>query len=70
MLKKVAIGAFVVVFTIFTLNYFKLLPNNRTLAFNNLSFRQEQIIINSSVIEKTQQPTKFTDRVAKKPIAY
>lgn len=70
MLKKCAIGLFIIVFTLFTLDYFKILPSNRTLAFNNLSYRQEQAIESFSVIEKSQQSDKFTDRVAKKPITY
>lgn len=70
MIKKVAIGAFVVVFTIFALNYYKLLPSNRTLAFDNLSYRQEETIKKASVVEKTQQSNKFTDRHSKKPFIH
>jgi hypothetical protein len=70
MIKKIAIGIFVIVFTIFALDYFKLLPNNKTLSFNHISHRQEAAIESFSVIEKPQQSDKFTDRVSKKPITY
>tara|TARA_Y100001960_G_C14752039_1_gene869039 strand:- start:1997 stop:2209 length:213 start_codon:yes stop_codon:yes gene_type:complete len=70
MIKNVAIGLFVVIFSIIALNHYKLLPSNKTLAFNNITTRQEKAIESFSVIEKTQQSDKFTDRVAKKPFLY
>lgn len=70
MIKNVAIGLFVVVFSIFALNYYKLLPSNRTLSFNNITSRQEKAIESFSVIEKTQQSDKFTDRMSKNPFIH
>jgi hypothetical protein len=64
MLKNMLLAIFIVVFTIFTLDYFKLLPSDRVLGFKNISYRQQEEINSFSVIEKPQESKKFTDRVA------
>ena len=66
MLKNIFTGIFIVIFTMFALDYFKPLPSDKKLAFNNISFTQEQKIKAFSVIEKPHTYDKFTDRIANK----
>lgn len=66
MIKNVLMFVFIVVFTIFALDYFKLLPNDKLLGFNNVSNRQMQEINSFSMIEEKEEVSKkFTDRVVK-----
>jgi|TARA_Y100001960_G_C14624047_1_gene802203 hypothetical protein len=66
MLKNIAIALFIIIFSIFALDYFKLLPTDRQLAFNNITRNQEHEINSFSAVEKPQQSSKFTDRIANK----
>ena len=66
MLKNMGIGLFIIVFGIFALDYFKLLPTDKQLAFHNITRVQEHEINSFSAVEKSQKSTKFTDRVVNK----
>ncbi|HAG53219.1 MAG TPA: hypothetical protein DCL21_05485 [Alphaproteobacteria bacterium] len=65
MLKKVLTAIFILVFTVFALDYFKLLPSDRQLGFNKISTRQQNQINSFTVLEKQEESSKFTDRVVK-----
>jgi hypothetical protein len=69
MVKSVFMTIFVIFALIFLLDYFHLLPSDRTLGFNRISYSQIQKIesfdpLNSEKKEQNQ-PKKFTERVYK-----
>jgi len=66
MLKNILTAIFILVFTIFALDYFRLLPSDRKLGFNKISVRQQNQINSFTAIEKEEETEKFTDRVVKK----
>lgn len=68
MIKNIFIGIFAVVFIIFILDYFKLLPNDHILGLKNITDNQIEQINSFDSRQETEEtiktPEKFTDRVS------